>query len=131
MTGCRVSAAAAHKFTRITAKMSLKELPEELCSHMATLLPRNDLLALDRRKQKGGRWDASRSPPLDDTVHCGRSRGYSPSSCDSISLDSSGRSEVAYKAPSRCCRGAKVRHSSAEERGRAIVISLPDQIRNI
>ena len=81
--------------------MSLKELPEELCSHMATLLPRNDLLALDRRKQKGGRWDASRSPPLDDTVHCGRSRGYSPSSCDSISLDSSGRSEVAYKAPSR------------------------------
>jgi len=55
----------------------------------------------DRRKQKGGRWDASRSPPLDDTVHCGRSRGYSPSSCDSISLDSSGRSEVAYKAPSR------------------------------
>ena len=59
----------------------------------------------------------------DDTVHCGRSRGYSPSSCDSISLDSSGRSEVAYKAPSRCCRGAKVRHSSAEERGRAIVIS--------
>ena len=27
-------------------KMSLKELPEELCSLMATLLPRNDLLAL-------------------------------------------------------------------------------------
>ena len=27
-------------------KMSLAALPEELCSHMATLLPRNDLLAL-------------------------------------------------------------------------------------
>ncbi len=26
--------------------MSLAALPEELCSHMATLLPRNDLLAL-------------------------------------------------------------------------------------
>ena len=55
----------------------------------------------DRRSKKGGRWDASRSPPLDDTVYRGRSRGYSPESCDSISLDSSTRSEVAYKAPSR------------------------------
>ena len=55
----------------------------------------------DRRSKKGGRWDASRSPPLDDTVYRGRSRGYSPESCDSISLDSSTRSEVAYKAPTR------------------------------
>ena len=55
----------------------------------------------DRRSKKGGRWDASRSPPLDDTVYRGRSRGYSPESCDSLSLDSSTRSEVAYKAPSR------------------------------
>ncbi|CAH0378971.1 unnamed protein product [Pelagomonas calceolata] len=55
----------------------------------------------DRRSKKGGRWDASRSPPLDDTVYRGRSRGSSPESCDSISLDSSTRSEVAYKAPSR------------------------------
>jgi len=38
---------------------------------------------------------------LDDTVYRGRSRGYSPESCDSLSLDSSTRSEVAYKAPSR------------------------------
>ena len=55
----------------------------------------------DRRSKKGGRWDASRSPPLDDTVYRGRSRGYSPQSCDSLSLDSSTRSEIAYKAPSR------------------------------
>ena len=55
----------------------------------------------DRRSKKGGRWDASRSPPLDDTVYRGRSRGSSPESCDSISLDSSTRSEVAYKAPTR------------------------------
>jgi len=55
----------------------------------------------DRRSKKGGRWDASRSPPLDDTVYRGRSRGSSPESCDSLSLDSSTRSEVAYKAPTR------------------------------
>ena len=55
----------------------------------------------DRRPKKGGRWDASRSPPLDDTVYRGRSRGSSPESCDSLSLDSSTRSEVAYKAPTR------------------------------
>ena len=45
--------------------MSLKELPEELCSHMATLLPRNDLLAL-RQCNKSSAAAVQRSIQGDD-----------------------------------------------------------------
>ena len=46
-------------------KMSLKELPEELCSLMATLLPRNDLLAL-RQCNKSSAAAVQRSIQGDD-----------------------------------------------------------------
>ena len=86
----------------------------------------------DRRSKKGGRWDASRSPPLDDTVYRGRSRGYSPESCDSISLDSSTRSEVAYKAPSRVRfdQSKNTVHEAAPIEDAALLWWTPDERRD-
>ena len=86
----------------------------------------------DRRSKKGGRWDASRSPPLDDTVYRGRSRGYSPESCDSISLDSSTRSEVAYKAPTRVRfdQSKNTVHEAAPIEDAALLWWTPDERRD-
>ena len=86
----------------------------------------------DRRSKKGGRWDASRSPPLDDTVYRGRSRGSSPESCDSISLDSSTRSEVAYKAPSRVRfdQSKNTVHEAAPIEDAALLWWTPDERRD-
>ena len=86
----------------------------------------------DRRSKKGGRWDASRSPPLDDTVYRGRSRGSSPESCDSISLDSSTRSEVAYKAPTRVRfdQSKNTVHEAAPIEDAALLWWTPDERRD-
>ena len=86
----------------------------------------------DRRSKKGGRWDASRSPPLDDTVYRGRSRGSSPESCDSISLDSSTRSEIAYKAPSRVRfdQSKNTVHEAAPIEDAALLWWTPDERRD-
>jgi hypothetical protein len=86
----------------------------------------------DRRSKKGGRWDASRSPPLDDTVYRGRSRGSSPESCDSLSLDSSTRSEVAYKAPTRVRfdQSKNTVHEAAPIEDAALLWWTPDERRD-